>query len=272
MKVSLVTIVKRSTGQLRKLISHLERCDPLPEELIVVWMDPPTEDSLAVSQRFKIVHKFLNSYESWPIAKARNKGIRVAANPIVGYLSVDALPARSFIEDHGKLCSPGSIVVSESYYEMAAETLQNDSESASESPSVEKSGTEFLDLNDFATLFFIHQEDFKKVGGFDERFHGFGINDEDFFTQCFQTGVELKRASSQTPYQQRAKYDCPLNHLLDYSRNAQLFCDKWGFFPNKNVLSEYVKYGCINADFEQVGIKIKRLPTPEEIGKQSTEP
>lgn len=267
MKVSLVTIVKNRIHQLRNLIAHLEQCEPLPDELIVVWMSPPSKDSLAGSNKFSIVHKFSCS-EHLPIAKARNKGLNEAANPVMGYMSVDVLPAPDFIHCHSNRCSPGNLVVSEYYRGVDEETLYAGYHNFSVGPPDGEQQTP-LNVSDYASLFFIHRDDFQRIGGFDERYDGFGINDEDFFTSCFHCGIKVDYAPSVTLHQHRANYACPLNHLVDFSRNAQIFYQKWGFYPNKKVLSEYVKCGCINADYELHGIQIKRLPTPAEIDQAS---
>ena len=70
--VSAVTIVKSRTEKLCNLISQLEQCSPTPDELVIVWMAPPSDLSLIQSEKFDIVHKF-TTQEELPIAKARNR-------------------------------------------------------------------------------------------------------------------------------------------------------------------------------------------------------
>lgn len=41
-------------------------------------------------------------------------------------------------------------------------------------------------------MFFINKIDFEKIGGFDEGYSGFGINDEDFFINCRILGFVIK--------------------------------------------------------------------------------
>ncbi len=57
--ISAVTIVKSRTEKLTNLITQLERCSPTPDELVIVWMAPPSDLSLVRSDKFDIVHKFV---------------------------------------------------------------------------------------------------------------------------------------------------------------------------------------------------------------------
>ena len=57
--ISAVTIVKSRTEKLANLITQLEQCSPTPDELVIVWMAPPSDLSLVRSDKFNIVHKFV---------------------------------------------------------------------------------------------------------------------------------------------------------------------------------------------------------------------
>ena len=96
--VSAVTIVKSRTEKLCNLISQLEQCSPTPDELVIVWMAPPSDLSLIQSEKFDIVHKF-TTQEELPIAKARNKGMLAAKHENLVYLNVDAVISPSLCKD-----------------------------------------------------------------------------------------------------------------------------------------------------------------------------
>ena len=85
--ISAVTIVKNRTEKLIHLIAQLEQCSPTPDELVIVWMAPPSGLSLIKSDKFDIVHKFTTQGEL-PIAKARNKGMQAAKHANLAYLNV----------------------------------------------------------------------------------------------------------------------------------------------------------------------------------------
>ena len=75
--ISAVTIVKSRTEKLTNLITQLEQCSPTPDELVIVWMAPPSDLSLVRSDKFDIVHKFVTQ-DALQIAKGRNKGMSAA--------------------------------------------------------------------------------------------------------------------------------------------------------------------------------------------------
>lgn len=262
MKTSLVTIVKNRTKQLRNLIAHLEQCDPLPDELVVVWMTSPSPHSLVRSEAFTITHKFVTT-EALPIARARNKGLLEARNNALCYMAVDVLPAPDFIAQHTALLTKGTVVVSQAYPGVAEGDLYQGYAFLQSQTQRENYGNSVCD-NDRAALFFIHKKDFSRTGGFDDRYDGFGINDEDFLTNCRTLGLAFAVADSVTFRQERANYRCPLNHVLDFTRNAQIYHDKWGVYPNKAVLEQYAQQGCINSDYEENGLHVARLPTDDE--------
>jgi len=280
--ISAVTIVKSRTEKLCSLISQLEQCSPTPDELVIVWMAPPSDLSLVRSEKFDIIHKF-TTQETLPIAKARNKGMLAAKHANLVYLNVDAVIAPSLFKD-GLLALRDSAVVFTSVVFLPSEqcnkpylhisrdekqigylasnddTLPQDDNNEIPSRDQEINHGKFSDDSICSTVFFIRKADFQKTGGFDEGYAGFGLNDEDFFTNCRALGFSLEQLPTRTFAPHRPNYQCPVNHLLDFVHNAQRFHSKWGFYPCMNVLNAYAKEGFINADYNQHGIKIKQLP------------
>jgi len=273
--VSVVTIVKNRTEKLCRLIEQLESCSPLPDELVIVWMRPPSTLSLAKSDKFNIVHKFVANAEL-PIAKARNKGLEEATSNLLAYINVDAVVDKNFIAQGMHAWRPNSVVftnvtfVPESQWVLPHDTLcqiknqERLEESSDDLLSQQKhDGGAFSDDSIRSTVFFISKLDFKKTGGFDEGYEGFGLNDEDFFTNCRSLGFSLHQLDLQTFAPERPNYRCPINHFLDFVRNAERFHAKWGMNPCNDVLNAYADAGYINKDFENTGINILQLPNCE---------
>ncbi|QJR81657.1 glycosyltransferase [Alteromonas pelagimontana] len=271
--LSVVTIVKNRIPQLRNLITHLEACDPLPSELVVVWMAPPSQNSLIKSERISIVHKFVNG-ESLPIAKARNKGISCASNDLIAYLNVDAVCAPNLVTAALEHWQPKSLLTTDVRYlppsdlEQDYQTLLNAHQA--DANKGKRDGKPFDDY-DCSTLFLISKEDFAKTGGFDERYDGFGLNDEDFFTNCRTLGFTFKPLDLVTFSQERPNYLCPVNHFLDFIRNAEIYRNKWGSYPRDGILREYAHHGYINEDFRDRGIVIQQLPSRSEYSQTFVE-
>ncbi|MHC6646676.1 glycosyltransferase family 2 protein [Alteromonas sp. HB246098] len=284
--VSAVTIVKSRTEKLCNLISQLEQCSPTPDELVIVWMAPPSDLSLIQSEKFDIVHKF-TTQEELPIAKARNKGMLAAKHENLVYLNVDAVISPTLCKD-GLLALKDNTVVFTSvvflpkercnkpystiskneqqigYLASNDETLPK--EDNNEIPSRDQGNNhgKFSDDSICSTVFFIRKTDFQKTGGFDEGYAGFGLNDEDFFTNCRALGYSLEQLPTRTFAPQRPNYQCPVNHLLDFVHNAQRFHSKWGFYPCAEVLTAYAEKGFIDSNYEENGLKIIQLPEQED--------
>ncbi|MCU7556040.1 galactosyltransferase-related protein [Alteromonas sp. ASW11-19] len=254
---SAVTIVKSRLEQLQRLVTQLEACDPAPQELILVWMTRPSDYSLLKSDQFPIVHKFVTG-ETLPIAKARNKGIAAVSSERFVYMNVDAvIPPDIFsqLQDNH-----------------ASDTIYSTHIQYVTKPALNQRHTDLLSdtqhhvdcerkESDYSALFCMRKQDFETVGGFDERFDGFGINDEDFFTAARHSNLTVTPLDAVTFVQYRPHYRCPLNHFLDFSRNAEIYRRKWQEYPCKDVLMRYAEQGYINKDFQQAGIKIDHLPT-----------
>ena len=283
--ISAVTIVKNRTEKLTNLITQLEQCSPTPDELVIVWMAPPSDLSLIQSDKLDIVHKFTTQGEL-PIAKARNKGMLAAKHANLAYLNVDAVVSPSLFKD-GLLALKDNAVIFTSVVFLPSErcekpysdiakserqigylasnddTLPKEDNNEIPSRDQEINHGKFSDDSICSTVFFIRKADFQKTGGFDEGYAGFGLNDEDFFTHCRALGFSLEQLPTRTFAPQRPNYQCPVNHLLDFVHNAQRFRAKWAFFPCESVLNAYAEKGYINADFIEHGIKIIQLPERE---------
>ena len=284
--ISAVTIVKNRTEKLTNLITQLEQCSPTPDELVIVWMAPPSDLSLIQSDKLDIVHKFTTQGEL-PIAKARNKGMLAAKHANLAYLNVDAVVSPSLFKD-GLLALKDNAVIFTSVVFLPSErcekphsdiaknerqigylasnddTLPKEDNNEIPSRDQEINHGKFSDDSICSTVFFIRKADFQKTGGFDEGYAGFGLNDEDFFTHCRALGFSLEQLPTRTFAPQRPNYQCPVNHLLDFVHNAQRFHSKWGFYPCADVLTAYAEKGFIDSNYEENGLKVIQLPKQED--------
>lgn len=286
--VSVITIVKNRTDKLCNLVNQLEACEAAPSELIIVWMTPPSDLSLIKSDKFTIEHKFANQHEL-PIAKARNKGMFEAKNETLLYISVDTIFSPKCIEEGLNSLTESSIVRApvefiplsdcESPYEhLFAERKENTeanlnsvtkpNNNVTTSSQKDENHGKFSNDSSTSAMFFIRKTDFEKAGGFDETYDGYGLNDEDFFTQCRALNFSIHDLSLPSYSPARETAQCPVNHLLDFVHNAQLFREKWGYYPRKDILQAYAEKGLINLDFEESAIRVTRLPSDEELNAE----
>ncbi|WP_394224414.1 glycosyltransferase family 2 protein [Alteromonas gracilis] len=292
--LSAVTIVKTKTEKLCNLINQLEECSATPDELIIVWMAPPSDLSLIKSGKFDVVHKFATQ-EALPIAKARNKGMQAAKHVNLVYLNVDAVVSPALFKDGllalqdntvlytsvvflpSERCNKPFLQILKDEQTLGCTASNDDSVAANDSNETisgkqEKNHGKFSDDSVCSTVFFIRKADFQQTGGFDEGYEGFGLNDEDFFTNCRALGFSLEQLPIRTFAPHRPDNYCPINHLLDFVQNAQRFHSKWGFYPCISVLERYAEKGYINANFKDCGIKIKQLPQKDEESSEDPTP
>ncbi|QJR82639.1 glycosyltransferase [Alteromonas pelagimontana] len=272
-KFSVVTIVKNRFHELSNLISSLESSSVRPQELVIVWMTAPTDHSLIKSEHFEIVHRFETSSDL-PLPQARNKAFVTCRNDKIFHLDVDCACSPEFFElamdswqDDRVLTTAVTRV--ETLPEHATfENIQRRIKFQKRDNSVRSS---ILEMQDFqSAVFAISKKAFSTVGGFDESYCGFGIGDIDFATRCESAGFHLFQLPMRTFAQYRPGRACPVNHVLDIVNNVATFKRKWGFYPAVNWLNEFASKGIIFADFEEYGVRIRRLPTQQELSQAIT--
>lgn len=291
--VSVVTIVKNRTEKLCHLIQQLEQCAPLPAELVIVWMSPPSDLSLVKSDKFDIVHKFVN-IDDLPIARARNKGLTEAKYDALVYMNVDAICAPNFIAAGFNALRNAEVVhtqvktIASEYWDLphdAVSTLQPQQTAANTSAApngstqnnLETSNSQDNDHGKYSndticsTVFFISKTNFEKTGGFDEGYNGFGLNDEDFFTNCRTLGFSIHSLPINTYVPSRPNDKCPLNHLIDFVKNTKRFYAKWGHYPRPDILDAYAEAGYVNHNYREEGLHVLCVPDAEETSNAAKE-
>lgn len=242
----------------------------MPQEMIVVWMGAPCTESLIKSDAFHIQHRFFVD-ETLPIPQARNKGFSSCSHDIIFYLDVDCICAEDLFAQFLEVVRPGVVVTSVIKY--LRETPARVDFSALESQAMPASGGNApkaprrLDMiRDFTTnLFGICKQDYDMVNGFDEHYSGYGVGDIDFATRCHKQGIVLEQVPATVLHQYHPYCDPPINHLFDIVSNATRYKEKWGIYPLTPYLEQFAEEGLIHPDYQTSGLRVRRLPTDEEI-------
>ena len=263
---SIITIVKRRTQQLSNLISSIERSTLQPKEMVIVWMAPPSEESLLSSEHFPIVHRFAASDEL-PIPKARNRGFETCKTDKFIYLDVDCICPEGMLGDLVKSLAVGKVVtVNVSELNQRVNNIEESYLQSLVTPNV--SAAEKVPFINFNTdIFGITRIDYERVGGFDLDYNGFGIGDMDFAARCSQAGLYLLNNGRHVYKQFHAHYHPPVNHLCDIVANAEVFRQKWGAYPICEMFAQFAELGLINADYENAGMRVTRLVNDEELAR-----
>ncbi|MBK2451753.1 glycosyltransferase family 2 protein, partial [Escherichia coli] len=98
----------------------------------------------------------------------------------------------------------------------------------------------------WSLAFGIEKSRFSALGGFDEAFTGYGAEDTDFGFRVQASGIPLLfMGGAGAFHQHHASADPPLGHFDDIVRNAQLFRDRWNFWPMEGWLRAFADRGLI---------------------------
>lgn len=268
---SIVTIVKRRTQQLSNLIGSIERSTFLPKEMVIVWMAPPSDESLLSSEHFPIVHRFAATDEL-PIPKARNRGFDTCKTDKFIYLDVDCICPETLLEEMCKALATGKVVTANvTQLDQPVDDINENMLQQLVTPRI--TAAEKVPFVQFDTnIFGITRKDFERIGGFDLDYHGFGIGDIDFAARCSQAGLYLLNTGRHVYKQFHVHYHPPVNHLCDIVTNAEVFRQKWGTYPSSPMFSQFAELGLINADYSTEGMRATRLVSDEELAQYLVKP
>ena len=265
--VSVVVVVKSRVKSLINLINQLEDCEVLPEELVVVWMAPPSQYSLISSQKFPVHHKF-KICDDLPISRAINKGVRCVSNSHCLVINVESIISSNLIKNLKDVWRPSCVITTKIVCISKALMQLNFLQLATELdkyPHIESEKNARFCVKNNNSLFFISLRDFEKTGGFDEHYRGYGVNDEDYVERCIASNMSLSTVSDTTYIRNRVHYQYPVLHVTNFIQNSRYFYSKWGKYPCKDVLKNFVEMGFINKDYEASGLHILRNPSTDEL-------
>lgn len=264
-QLAVVTIVRGRHDHLRRQLSAIAAFDPQPMLHIVVAMGDPGLPGILSAAPGAPAHLVdLPMGEKLPLSAARNRGVLEAGDRgarAVVLLDVDCIPERSMMLDYAQVLTKlgqtrGPAVASgrvrylpegmtEADYRMSLmERLGRDNASRvvpdTDEPVVGDPRM-LWSLNLATTV-----EDWRLVGGFDERYEGYGGEDTDF-------GQRLARAGGAVWWTRRAGVfhqwhpvsRPPVEHVADIVTNANLFHSIWGWYPMEGWLEEFERRGLV---------------------------
>lgn len=264
--IGVITIVKNRVPQFYTLLKSLEASEQKPKELVVVWMTSPSSHSLVQSEHFPVKHCFATT-DTLPIARARNRGAAATDAATLLFMDVDCVIHPKLLSEVSKNVSCGTttgsvmteleVIPDHTGYEVLSRLP--------ESRGPRQKALQHQQEGFQSSLFAVLREDFEKVDGFDENYAGFGIGDIDFATRCNRAGINHRTLPLVTYKQYRNCRACPLNHLLDIVCNANLYKEKWGYYPKTQWLSTFMARGFVSKASVHAPLTVTRLPTAKEI-------
>lgn len=270
---SVLTIVRNRAAHFDNLVEGLRRSSLRPAELVVVDMSdiplaPPPTDFLVTMVRLET--------EGLPLAAARNRAVAVAASDRLLFLDVDCIPLRDCLatmdvtlsEHDALLCADVRYLgPSDARADWTDATLLDAGKPhpvrAFPATGIRREHNPGLF---WSLAFAIRRDRFVALGGFDERFTGYGAEDTDFGFRADAVGVPLLFVGGAIAcHQHHVTYDPPLQHFDDVVRNARTFKEAWGFWPMEGWLTDYAALGLIA--FEDGNLLVRRRPSQAEVSK-----
>lgn len=274
MSLSVLTIVKNRADHLAQLVEGLRRSVVQPDELIIVDMD--SDPALLVPQApFPIQLKILGG-NGLPLAAARNVAARAASGGHLLFLDVDCIPMRGLVGAmNDQLGRDDSLICAEAFYlgpddargawdedELKRSSLSHPARAFPAQGVREEAHAGLF----WSLVFGIRRHRFFDLGGFDEAFVGYGAEDTDFGFRAQRAGIPLMFMGGPGAFHQHhAVLNPPLQHLEDIVRNAQLFYDRWRFWPMDDWLQAFADMGLVTRSSDR--ITLKRTATDGELAK-----
>lgn len=264
--MAVVTIVSGRHEHLRRQLRAVAGLDPQPGLHVVVGMGDPGLPRVLAETHSPRTHCIEQATgDRLPLAAARNRGVAEAAAQgatAVALLDVDCIPVPSLVGDYASVLSAlherGGPAVVSGRVRYLPEGLDDGDHTIS---TMERLGSDnglrvvpstdgavrgdprmLWSLNLATTL-----QDWDAVGGFDERYEGYGGEDTDF-------GQRLKRAGGDMWWTRNAGVfhqwhpvsRPPVEHVADIVANANLFHDMWGWYPMGGWLMEFERRGLVS--------------------------
>lgn len=271
MTLSILTLVKNRGEHLRNLVEGLVRSGQQPDELVIVDMSNTPVAIVATPFPSRVIRLETTGL---PLAQARNLAAHHATGDHLLFLDVDCIPMTGLVRAiDAELSLQDALICAEIRYlgpnaVAAAWTERELMSSSLPHPARQFPGTG-LRQEDNAGLFWslafgLRQKTFARLGGFDERFTGYGAEDTDFgFRARDQRTPLMFMGGTGAFHQHHGVYDPPLQHFDDILRNATLFLEKWGIWPMTGWLDAFESMGLVRREMER--IVHLRVPSAEEI-------
>lgn len=252
--IGVVTLCSGRRRQLANLATGLHRQARAPDAFVVARMDDDRVDVDASA----IVHVPPDPDGHLRLAAARNAAARAAATDIVVFLDVDCIPGAGLVAAYGEAASAHSGLVagvvrylpdgvpsdgSWSEHELARASTQHPARPAPPPGEVQRHDLHHLA---WTTSLAVRSEMFHALGGFDERFTGYGAEDTDFSERARRAAWPVWWAGGAVAYHQyHGPPGPPLAHVDDIVRNARLFHSLHGWWPMEAWLREFDRRGLL---------------------------
>jgi N-acetylglucosaminyl-diphospho-decaprenol L-rhamnosyltransferase len=266
--VATVTIVRGRHEHLSRQQEWLARGTRIPDHVVVVTMGDDGVDEVvdAGPLRSQAHVVAVPTGTRLPLAAARNRGAELAFDALRAelavFLDVDCLPSQelltSYVDAHHRTSDQMLRLLNGPvcYLDPPGPNGYTDAELPLAEPHGARPapGTDEVVRSDLPHLFWslsfaLGRPTWAAIGGFDERYTGYGGEDTDFGQRAAAVGAAMWWVGGARAYHQwHPVSDPPVEHVEDIVRNANLFHRRWGWFPMGAWLEAFAESGAAHLD------------------------
>lgn len=263
--VAVITILRGRHAHLAGQIRGLRRQTRRPDAYVVVAIDDPAAHDvaheLAPADWAVLTPELSRSQGRMPLSAARNLGAATAvaagADHLV-FLDVDVVPDATLVSRYtevlnGACDGSGPRVLSGDVAYERPRPGPGATAGADRRPRHHPARPALtpgqISVVDDVTLFWslsfaVSARDFAIIGGFDEDYVGYGAEDTDFGQRLARNGGQLLFVGGAgAVHQYHPSPRPPVQHVADIVANANVFANKWGWWPMESWLEQFADLG-----------------------------
>ena len=255
--VAVVTIVRGRLDHLAVQQAAL-RAQPTCHERVVVQMGGPDVRDALGGDDVRVV-EVADHGGPLPLAAARNAGVAAATADALVLLDVDCVPAPELLLRYTEaLERVGGVVAGPVGYLPPGATASGPATPAHLAALAEPHPARPVPSKDellrehrwelfWSLSFAVRRPDWNRIGGFCERYRGYGGEDTDFAWSARRAGIPLHWVGGAWAWHQHHAVESPPHqHLEDIVRNSVIFHDRWASWPMEGWLDAFRVAGLVD--------------------------
>jgi GT2 family glycosyltransferase len=262
LRTAVITTVRGRGPHLRRQLQGLSRSTRQPDIHVVVALGDPGVAEIVTDEGPPATVVELDVAAPLPIAYGRNQGVATALRKsaeLLVFLDVDCIPHPELIGRYhdtaaqdsryadALLCGPVTYLPPDARgYLLDERPAQINPHPARPDP---PTGQVIPTVNYglfWSLSFAVTARTWTKIGGFCERYRGYGGEDTDFAQCAAAQHISMYWVGGAHAFHQyHPTAEPPVQHVDDILRNAEIFHRRWGWWPMQGWLDDFEQAGLI---------------------------
>lgn len=251
--LSVLTLVRNRDGHLHQLVEGLRRSTRLPDELIVVDM---SDRPVSIGTTPFPTHVVRLETQHLPLAEARNRAAEIARFEHLIFLDVDCIPMRDCLARFdAELERRDGLLCADVRY-LGPDDARGDWEEGDLLARGRPHPVRHFPVSGvreehnpglfWSLAFAIRRTTFRRLGGFDAGYVGYGAEDTDLGFRAAASGVPLLfLGGAYACHQHHESHEPPVQHVAAIVENARRFHARWGRWPMEGWLAAFRDMGLV---------------------------